>query len=71
MRTLVDIGDPQIEALDTVAKRNKRSRSALIRQALEEYLDRHGRQSELDAFGLWGDRKVDGLEYQEKIRGEW
>ena len=24
-----------------------------------------------DAFGLWGDRAVDGLEYQERVRNEW
>jgi hypothetical protein len=23
------------------------------------------------AFGLWADRKIDGLEYQRKLRDEW
>ena len=24
-----------------------------------------------DAFGLWSNRKIDGLEYQRKLRAEW
>jgi metal-responsive CopG/Arc/MetJ family transcriptional regulator len=71
MRTLVDLGDTQIQALDELSKKEKRSRAALIRQAIDDYLkSRHDKQ-EGDAFGLWGKRKVDGLAYQEKVRGEW
>ena len=71
MRTLVDIGDAQIQALDELSKKEKRSRAALIREAIDDYVGkrRGGRQG--DAFGLWGKRKVDGLAYQEKVRGEW
>jgi metal-responsive CopG/Arc/MetJ family transcriptional regulator len=70
MRTLVDLGDIQIQALDELSKKQKRSRAALIRQAIDDYLGKH-RDQEGDAFGLWGKRKVDGLAYQEKVRGEW
>ena len=71
MRTLVDLGDTQIEALDELSKKEKRSRAALIRQAIDDYLaKRHITQGD-DAFGLWGKRKVDGLAYQEKVRKEW
>jgi predicted transcriptional regulator len=71
MRTLVDLGDAQVQALDELAHKEKRSRAAVIRQAIDEYLVRHRRLDELDAFGLWGERKVDGLAYQEQVRGEW
>jgi metal-responsive CopG/Arc/MetJ family transcriptional regulator len=71
MRTLVDLGDTQIEALDELSKKQKRSRAALIRQAIDDYLGKHRGKQEGDAFGLWGKRKVDGLAYQEKVRGEW
>jgi metal-responsive CopG/Arc/MetJ family transcriptional regulator len=71
MRTLVDLGDTQIQALDELSKKQKRSRAALIRQAIDDYLGRHRGKRESDAFGLWGKRKVDGLAYQEKVRGEW
>ena len=49
----------------------KRSRAALIRQAIDDYLAKKPGNQEDDAFGLWGKRKVDGLVYQEKVRREW
>jgi metal-responsive CopG/Arc/MetJ family transcriptional regulator len=71
MRTLVDLGDSQIQALDELSKKEKRSRAALIRQAIDDYLAKRHSNQEGDAFGLWGRRKVDGLAYQEKVRREW
>jgi metal-responsive CopG/Arc/MetJ family transcriptional regulator len=71
MRTLVDLGDTQIRALDELSKSEKRSRASLIRQAIDDYLKNRRGQQEGDAFGLWGKRKVDGLAYQEKVRREW
>ncbi|KKN78240.1 hypothetical protein LCGC14_0352400 [marine sediment metagenome] len=71
MRALVDMNDAQIEALDSLAKRVRQSRAALIRAAIDDYLGRHHREQVEDGFGLWGKRKVDGLAYQEKARSEW
>lgn len=71
MRTLVDLGDTQIQALDELSKKEKRSRAALIRQAIDDYLATRQSKLEADAFGLWGKRKVDGLTYQKKVRREW
>lgn len=71
MRALVDMNDAQIEALDALAKRVRQSRAALIRAAIDDYLDRHHREQVEDGFGLWGERTVDGLAYQEKARAEW
>ncbi|MBB3407568.1 putative transcriptional regulator [Rhizobium sp. BK316] len=71
MRTLVDIGDPEVKALDRLAQREKMSRAALIRKAINDFLARNNADIESEAFGLWGDRKVDGLTYQENIRSEW
>lgn len=72
MRTLVDIGEPQIQELDELPKEDRRSRAALIREAIDDYLaKRRARRGSGDAFGLWGKRKVDGLAYQEKVRREW
>lgn len=70
MRTLVDLGDAQIRALDELSKREKTSRAALIRKAVEDFLAMRRPRPEA-AFGLWGDRKTDGLAYQQKVRGEW
>ena len=71
MRTLVDLGDSQIQALDELSKKEKRSRAALIRQAIDDYLRNQRYKQQANAFGLWGKRKVDGLAYQEKVHGEW
>lgn len=77
MRVEIDLGESQIQALDELSKAEHKSRDSLIQQALEEYLSRQTvppqtRFSKADpAFGLWKDRKVDGLEYQERLRSEW
>ena len=71
MRTLVDLGDAQLEALDGLSKQEKCSRAALIRRAIDDYVATRRSSKESDAFGLWGKRKVDGLAYQEKVRSEW
>jgi predicted transcriptional regulator len=71
MRILVDVGDTQIRQLDELSKAEKRPRAALIREAIADFLAKQRRQREGEAFGLWGKRKVDGLVYQEKVRGEW
>jgi metal-responsive CopG/Arc/MetJ family transcriptional regulator len=71
MRTLIDLADTQIQALDELSKKAKRSRAALIRQAVDDYLGKQRDGQEGEAFGLWGKRKIDGLTYQKKVRGEW
>jgi len=71
MRTLIDLGDTQIQALDELSKKEKRPRAALIRQAIDDYLRNRRDERQRDAFGLWGKRKLDGLAYQKKLRGEW
>ena len=75
MRTLVDIPDQQLKALNALSKQRKVSRAALVREAVSAYIDsskKIEREEALKAgFGLWKDRGIDGLEYQKKIRAEW
>jgi hypothetical protein len=71
MRTLVDIPERQIKALTRLSKARKTSRAAIIREAVSAYLEKEPFGEKDPAFGLWGDRAVDGLEYQRKIRAEW
>lgn len=68
---MVDVGDSQLQELDELSKEEKRSRAALIREAIDDFLAKRRSKHEGDAFGLWGNRKVDGLVYQERLRGEW
>ena len=70
MRTIVDLADSQVGALDRLAKRRDRSRASLIREAVDDYLDRQRLEREDEAFGSWGGA-TDGLAFQERARGEW
>ncbi|GLQ58134.1 ribbon-helix-helix domain-containing protein [Devosia nitrariae] len=71
MRTLVDINEPQLRRLDELAKKQGQSRAAVIREAIDGYLEKRASKGASDAFGLWGKGGVDGLAYQRKVRSEW
>lgn len=70
MRTLIDIPDKQIKDLAAVSEAEKVSRAELIRRAIAAYLEKK-RPKAIKAFGVWKDRKVDGVVYQEQSRSEW
>jgi metal-responsive CopG/Arc/MetJ family transcriptional regulator len=67
MRVSINIPDEQINNLVALCKVKKLSRSEVIRQAIELYIE----QNKPDAFGLLQNCKVDGLAYQEHMRSEW
>ena len=71
MRILVDMPDNQVKELARISAATKRPRAAIIREAVRSYLAELKENDADDGFGLWGDREVDGLEYQEKLRSEW
>jgi predicted transcriptional regulator len=71
MRTLIDLHDEQVQALDDLRARTNQPRAAVIRAAVDEYLARHATQPLDAAFGLWGAETPDGLTYQAAIRAEW
>jgi metal-responsive CopG/Arc/MetJ family transcriptional regulator len=71
-RALVGIPEKELKALDTLSEVQHVSRAELIRRAVSLYLEKFkpADKSE-EAFGLWEDRKVDGLAYQTRLREEW
>ena len=71
MRILIDLDRNQISALDSLAKVRKTSRAALMRNAIKDYIDRQTVSADEAAFGSWRDVNEDGVEYQQRIRGEW
>jgi metal-responsive CopG/Arc/MetJ family transcriptional regulator len=71
MRTLVDIPDHDIAALDELGAARGASRAKVIREAVREYLDKNTGADLDSAFGLWEDAPVDGLAYQDRLRAEW
>ena len=72
MRTIIDLPDRQVDALERISRSRKLSRAELIRQAVDRYLHEHlpGRE---EAFGLWkrGGVRADGVAYQRRLRKEW
>jgi Ribbon-helix-helix protein, copG family len=70
MRMLVDLPDAELEQLNVLSKARRVSRAELIRQAVAGYLEQNKAGLE-DSFGLWKKKAVDGVKYQERLRGEW
>jgi metal-responsive CopG/Arc/MetJ family transcriptional regulator len=70
-RTIIDIPDEQMAAIDQIRKARKVPRAALVREALAEYIA--GRMPALgeEAFGIWRDQPVDSLAHERKLRREW
>ncbi len=72
MRILADIPDEDLEKLDALAAKAKRSRAAAIRDAVKLYLVHNGDdRSWIDrGYGLWAGRDdiPDGVEYQRAMR---
>ena len=71
-RILADLPDEDIEKLDALAARTKRSRAAAIRDAVKMYLIHNANNKDWieRGYGYWKDRTDigDGVEYQRAIR---
>jgi len=75
VRTIIDLPDEQIRALDAYSKKYGVSRAEAVRRAVARFLPKR-RQRRVDfrndpAFGSWKNRDVDSVEYQRKLRAEW
>ncbi len=71
MRTIVDLPEEQIAQLAALADEKTLSRAELVRRAVAEYLRTHYRQNEDEAFGLWKQRDINSLDYENALRNEW
>ena len=72
MRTTIDIPDQMLTRLDLAREKQKCSRAAIIREAIDAFLDRNTQISDLNqSLGLWKNKVSDGLSYQENLRKEW
>ena len=71
-RILADLPDEDIEKLDALAARTKRSRAATIRDAVKMYLVRNADNKDWieRGYGYWAGRTDigDAVEYQRAIR---
>ena len=73
MRVLIDIPDDDIRALDAIARRDGKSRAAVVREAIANYLAVGSQGGFEKYFGLWERHgsTVDGLDYERQLRDEW
>ena len=71
MRAIIDIDEKADRALKRLAKEQGVSRAQVVREAIVHYLQERQAPSDASAFGLWKDRRVDGVEYQRQARKEW
>lgn len=70
MRTIIELPGSQIEALDALCRRDRISRAEVIRRAVALLVQSEGALASGAAFGVWRDRREDGLAYQERMRTE-
>lgn len=70
-RILLDLSDDVLQRLDDLKQLRNKPRAELLREAVEQYLDRQSSSVIREALGLWGDNLEDGLEYERKQREEW
>lgn len=70
-RILVDLPDSRLEELAAIVEIEHRPRAAIIRDAIEAYISQRKGSLGADAFGLWKNKKVDGLAYEQELRSEW
>jgi len=71
MRTIVDLPDEHVDALQQLGARTQLSRAELVRRAVAEYLDKQHTPGDERAYGLWQGRRCDALDYEDRLRGEW
>jgi metal-responsive CopG/Arc/MetJ family transcriptional regulator len=74
MRTIIDLPEEQIRALDEFCRRKKISRAEAVRQAVAHLLPTTKSDwRNHPAVGLWqgSKSKVDSVQYVRRIRKEW
>ena len=71
MRTIVEIPEEQLAQLAEICRREGISRAEAIRRAVGVYTRGQVSHGLRDAFGIWKKRALDGLLYEDQIRGEW
>ena len=72
MRTIIELPDTQLDALDSICRRESISRAEAIRRAVDLLVRDRAAAASPAAFGLWRGRSAeDGVRYQQRMRGEW
>ncbi len=72
-KVLFEMDGAKLADLDAIIAKNGWSRAEAIRYAIDNLIEQESMKENLakKAFGLWKDRKIDGVEFQKKLRDEW
>lgn len=70
-RIIVNLPETLIEELVAIAEAEHRPRAAVVRDAIKTYISQRKLALGADVFGLWKDKQIDGLAYQQERRSEW
>jgi hypothetical protein len=72
MRTLIDLKTEQRLLLDEFCAERNISIAKAIRIALNNFFKEIKPKSvKIEGKGLWSNRKIDGVKYQQDLREEW
>ena len=74
VRALVSFDDQQLKKVDRLAKKNKQSRSQLIREAVNQYVAQKEltwKEVVLKTAGIWKHKNIDTDTYLKNLRSEW
>ena len=71
MRTILEIPNEKIKALDHICQKESISRAELIRRAIDRYLSEAAKEGVEKSFGIWKHRKINSLKYEKIMRAEW
>ena len=77
VRTLISLPDQKLKQLDMLARRNRKSRAQVMREAVDLYLKNNDRKQESwhelvrSTAGIWKHKNMDTDTYLAQIRAEW
>jgi len=73
MRTIIELDERQISALEALRKKEKTSRAQVIREAVDAYIQNAKMKNwqNRPAFAAWKGKPRDGIMLQRKLRAEW
>lgn len=72
-RFLVDIPEEDVARLDALARAEGKSRAAILREAVSQFIANSSKDWLEAGFGLWAKYGFteDGMDFQNRLREEW
>ncbi len=70
-RTQIYLTAEEVRRVEKAARQTSRTKSDVIRHALDMYLGLAKPSARESAFGIWAGRKKNSIKVQRKLRAEW